>query len=373
MRIGVDASRATRLHRTGPENYSLHLLQALLGLERARDHQFLLYFNEPPEGTLFPWQPNTRERILRFPRLWTQLRLSWEMVRQRPDVLFVPAHVLPIVHPRSVVTIHDLGYLYYPEAYHALDHWYLRTFTALSARWAKVILVDSQVTKEDVMEHLNVPEERIAVVYLAPSQEFTPYPSAGERERLAAQYGIEGDYILYVGTLHPRKNVGRLVEAFAVLRREAGLSERLVLAGEKGWVPPELLDQMQEVSQAITLTGFLPPEDLPALMRHARVLVLPSLFEGFGMPVIEAMACGTAVIASNAGSLPEVAGEAAILVDPEDTLDIARAIYRVCTNEALRERLRALGLKRAATFTWERSAQAALDALEQAAQGSPRP
>jgi glycosyltransferase involved in cell wall biosynthesis len=340
----------------------------MLNLDRAREHQFLLYFNEAPEDDLFPWQPNVRSRHLPSRRLWTQLRLSWEMLRRRPDILFVPSHVLPVAHPRSVVTIHDLGYLYYPEAYRPFDLWYLKRFTALSAKWAQMILVDSEVTKEDVVEHLDVPEERVTVVHLAPSAEFTPHPEPGERERLAEIYGIDGEYILYVGTLHPRKNVARLVEAFALLRREAGIGERLVLAGAKGWLPQDLLEQVQEeeVRQAITLTGFLPPEDLPALIRQARLLVLPSLFEGFGLPVVEAFACRTAVVASNAGSLPEVAGDAAILVDPEDVLDIARGLYRVCTNEGLRERLRVLGLQRSAAFTWERSAEVALHALEQA-------
>jgi glycosyltransferase involved in cell wall biosynthesis len=368
MRIGIDASRATRRYRTGPENYSLHLLRALLTHERAKErHEFVLYFNEPPESGLLPEAPHVTCRVLPFPRLWTHVRLGWECAVHPPDVLFVPAHVLPLVHPRrSVVTVHDLAFLRYPETYRRWDLWYLKTMTAYSARRATVLIVDSEQMKADVIEAYGVAAERVVVVYLAPGEEFTPQGAPGERERIAERYGLQEDYLLYVGTIHPKKNLGRLLEAVELLLRN-DVPVRLVLAGQRRWLPPAVAERLEQLRGRVTVLGFVPAEDLPALIRGARGLTLPSLFEGFGLPVVEAMACGTPVVAARAGALPEVVGDAGLLVDPHDTGDLARGLAAVWTDEGLRERLRRAGLERAQRFTWRRAAEVTLEALERAA------
>ncbi|MFH1141044.1 MAG: glycosyltransferase family 1 protein, partial [Chloroflexota bacterium] len=341
MRIGVDASRAARGQRTGPENYSLHLIRHLLRLieEAPAPHRVLLYFNQVPDPDLFPAHDWCLQRVMPYPRLWTHCRLSWEMATRAPDVLFVPAHVLPLVHPRRcVVTIHDLGYLYYPRAYHRWNWLYLHLSTIYNARAARCIIADSEVTKRDLVERLRVPADKVTVVYPGVEEAFQPQADAAV-DAVREKYQLRSDYILYVGTLQPRKNVVRLLDAFFQLRDSGQLSAQLVLAGRKGWLHQEITRRLSRSNSGVVLTGYVPPDELPALYAGATVFILPSLFEGFGFPVVEAMACGTPVIAANASSLPEVVGDAALLMDPLDTRDIARALLTVLSDAQLREEL----------------------------------
>ncbi|MBI4301386.1 MAG: glycosyltransferase family 4 protein [Chloroflexi bacterium] len=365
MHIGIDASRAAAPQRTGTENYSLHLLRSLLALRKAQEHRFTLYFNRPPAAHLFPYTPHFQKKVMPFPRLWTHLRLSLEMIQHAPDVLFVPAHVLPLIHPRrSVVTIHDLGYLYYPSTHRPWAWHYLYLTTAYNARYARHIIVDSGATKADVVTRLKIDPNKITVVYPAASPEFRPNVDKEAIKILKDRYGVEGDYILYVGTLHPRKNLARLIAAYSKLRRESQVQARLVLAGVKGWLPSSLLRELDRLDTAITLTGFVSPEDLPILYSGAALLVMPSLFEGFGLPVLEAMACGTPVVAAYGSALPEVVADAGILVDPLSVDDIAGGIAQVINNPSLRAELRGRGLLRARSFSWHEAAQKTLAVLE---------
>ena len=367
MHIGIDASRAAYRHRTGTENYSLHLSRALLELDSAigAGNEFTLYFSQEPAPGLFPARARCRQRVLRFPRLWTHVRLSAEMALHRPDVLFVPAHVLPLVHPRrSVVTIHDLGYIHYPRAHRLLDRFYLRVSTRWNARHAAHVLVDSGATKRDVVALLRVDPARVTVVYPGLSPNFAP-ASGGTIAAVRQRYSLESEYVLYVGTVHPRKNLLRLVRAFSRLQRQGVIAERLVIAGKRGWLEGEILQAVREAGGHVTVTGFVPEEDLPALMSGARLFAIPSLFEGFGLPALEAMACGAPVLAAYGSSLPEVVGEAGVLVDPRSEDDIADGMARVLTNEALRQELRLRGLQQATRFTWEEAAQKTLAVLEE--------
>ncbi|MBI4300690.1 MAG: glycosyltransferase family 4 protein, partial [Chloroflexi bacterium] len=366
MHIGIDASRAAVKRRTGTENYSLHLIRSLLeiagadGGAHARD-RFTLYFNQPPADGLLPSLPRCAHRVMPFPRLWTHVRLSIEMQMHAPDILFVPAHVLPLRHPkRSVVTVHDLGYLYYPKAHTAWDRKYLRYSTAYNARAASRIIADSEATKSDIVKQLNVVSDRVAVIYPGVGEEFFQPVSSQRMAQVAERYALSGSYIVYVGTLQPRKNLRRLVEAYAKLRERGDVDARLVIAGKVGWFAEETMQHLSKVSRDVTITGFVPEEDLPALYAGATALIMPSLFEGFGMPVVEAMACGTPVVAARAGALPEVVGDAGVLVDPLDIDSIADGIGRVVSDRKLQARLRQKGLERAKRFTWQRAAQEVL-------------
>ena len=412
MLIGVDASRSVVQERTGTENYSLNLIRRLLALEG--NHRYRLYFNRPPASGLFPLVTDCELQVMPFPRLWTHLRLSWEMARRPPDLLFVPAHVLPVVHPRrSVVTIHDLGYLYYPEAHRLVDRLYLNLSTRYNARAATHLIADSSATKRDLIERYGIEPDKITVVYpgydvlsplslgtvldrtvqcqrtrgLSKGDETTFQPVRDEEaiEAVKARYGIAGDYVLFVGTLQPRKNLIRLIEAFSpstrLRRAQSSRSGRrlsnpqspisnlqLVIAGKKGWLYEEIFQQVEELELEgkVVFTGYVVAGDLPALLSGARLFVFPSLYEGFGLPVLEAMACGTPVICSNASSLPEVAGDAALLVDPLDVEGLAAAMERVLGDDALRAELIERGFERARKFSWERCARETLDVLERA-------
>ncbi len=364
MLIGIDASRSVAQRRTGTENYSLNLIRHLLISDT--EHRYRLYFNHPPPYNL---QPVTCDlRIMPFPRLWTHLRLSWEMARRPPDVLFVPAHVLPIVHPRrSVVTIHDLGYLYYPEAHRPLDRLYLDLSTRYNARAAAHLIVDSLATKRDLVERYGTNSDKITVIHPGYDKEtFQPVRDEGAIEAIKAKYGIASDYILFVGTLQPRKNLVRLIEAFASMQVGKYANLQLVIAGKKGWLYQEIFRQVEEfgLEDRVVFTGYVPEGDLPVLMSGARLFVFPSLYEGFGLPVLEAMACGVPVACSNVSSLPEVAGDAAVLVDPLDVEGMAVAIERVLGDEDLRGELIERGFEQAKKFSWEKCARETLKVLE---------
>jgi glycosyltransferase involved in cell wall biosynthesis len=366
MLIGIDASRTTTARRTGTETYSLYLIRELLALNRR--HHVRLYFNQPPPPGLIPGDADLR--VIPFPRLWTHGRLAWELVARPPDLLFVPAHVLPLVHPRrSVVTVHDLGYLYYPQAHTLSQNLYLRWSTRHNARSAARILADSEATRQDLIRHYHIPREKIVVVHPGRDEALAPVSDPAILDATAARYGLSaaGCYLLYVGTLHPRKNLVRLVQAFALAAGELDPAVQLVLAGKRGWLHDQIFAQVQQsgVQDRVVLTGYVPREDLPALMSGALAFVFPSLYEGFGLPVLEAMACGTPVLCSRASSLPEVAGDAALLVDPLDTAALAAALRRIVTDESLRRTLVERGFDQVRRFSWRRCARETLDVLEE--------
>jgi glycosyltransferase involved in cell wall biosynthesis len=375
MLIGIDASRTTVARRTGTENYALNLTRELLATgQDLAEHRFRLYFNNlPPPGLL---DGQAEQRVIPFPRLWTHLRLSWEMATRPPDLLFVPAHVLPLIHPRkSVVTIHDLGYLYYPEAHTPFQNAYLRWSTRFNARAAARVLADSQATSDDLVRHYHIPADKIVVVYPGRDESLAPVTDPAALSAVRARYGLTGPYLIHVGTLQPRKNLIRLLRAFASLLADIELPPpflgglQLVITGKKGWLYNDLLAEIQKLDLAaegrVVLTGYVPDADLPALLSGALAFVFPSLYEGFGFPVIEAMSCGTPVVCSNASSLPEVAGDAALLVDPLDVTALAAALARVAADEGLRRALSERGFRQASRFSWRQCAHQVLKVLEE--------
>ena len=391
MLIGIDASRATIARRTGTETYSRNLIRALIGL--GSGHRFRLYTNGAAQvpgtgdlrslevpGTLIA---NVEIRSIPFPRLWTHVRLSAEMLMHPPDVLFVPAHVLPLIHPRrSVVTVHDLGYLHYPEAHRAADRHYLDWSTRWNGRQATAVLADSQATKDDLVRAYGVDPGRVHVVYLGRDEAFGPVRDVNRLAQTRDRYGVSGRYLLYVGTLQPRKNLARVIDAFARLTGDPALAPtlpdmQLVLAGKRGWLYDDLFAQVTRLGLAsrVLFPGYIEEGDLPALLSGALALVFPSLYEGFGIPVLEAGACGVPVITSNTSSLPEVAGDpsagsgqaAALLVDPHDVDAIADAMFRIATDAELRAELDRRGQENVMRFSWEKCARETLAVLEEAA------
>lgn len=363
----MDISRIAVAARTGTERYSYELLAALSRHDRT--HDYTLYCNGLP-ATLPPLRPNFRLRAIPLPRLWTYLRLSMEMAQQPPDVLFVPSHVLPLVRPpRSIVTIHDLGYLSFPRA-HTRARWLeLHLTTLWNTRAASRIIAISHATKADLVRRYAVHPDKISVIHHGLSPDFCPIPSQQQRAAICARYGIAaaGGYLLYVGTIQPRKNLVRLIDAFAQAASASPTvrSLQLVIAGKTGWLSRQIEQRASDAGIAgqVHFPGYVADADLPALLSGALAFVFPSLYEGFGMPVLEAMACGTPVLTSSTSSLPEVAGDAALLVDPHDSRAIADGLRQLVEDGALRERLRERGLAHAARFTWDRAAQETLRVL----------
>lgn len=363
MLIGIDASRTVTARPTGTEIYSRRLIQALLALKGP--HRFRLYFRDAPPADVFP---GAELRPIPLGRVWTHVRLSWEMARRPPDVLFVPAHVLPLVHPRaSLVTVHDLGYLYFPEAHPWRQRLYLDCSTRWSARAAAHLLADSQATKADLVARYGVPPGKVTVAYPGRDEALVPVRDAAAIEAAKARYGIEGHYFLYLGTLQPRKNLVRLIAAFAAAKSEILTTDpALVLAGKRGWLYEGLFDQVRRLGLEgrVLFPGYVADEDKAALLSGALAFVFPSLYEGFGLPVLEAQACGCPVVTGANSSLPEVAGDGALLVDSGDTGAIAAALARVAADPDLRRRLIERGLANVRRFSWAACARSALEAME---------
>jgi glycosyltransferase involved in cell wall biosynthesis len=367
MFIGLDISRLAVVARTGTEHYTWELLRALAHLDRR--NRYRLYYNQAPAH--LPSLPdNFTLRSIPLPRLWTHARLSWEMATQPPDVLFVPAHALPLGNaPRSVVTIHDLGFVRHPEAHTFAQRMYHRVFTRLSARRATRVIAISQTTKRDLQDVYRISPDKIDVVYHGVDPRFKPIEDRSVVEEVLRRYDLAPPYLLFVSTIQPRKNVGRLIEAFARARRVLGDRRlKLVLAGKRGWLTEQIERRAGDlgISDAVRFLGYVADEDLPALLNAASAYVIPSLYEGFGMTVLEAQACGTPVLASNVSALPEVVGDAGLLVDPYNVAVIANGIVQLASDAVLRDRLRERGLRHAAGWTWKRTAHETLAVLETA-------
>ena len=369
--IGVDASRALVAQRTGTEHYSAQLLAAMAALPEARDYRFLLYVNSSSEedarqGLGFQLPPTWQVQAIPFPRLWTHIRLSWEMLTHPPGVLFVPSHVVPLWHPRrTVVTIHDLGYLEYPQAHTRGSRLYLHLSTMFSTRAARRVIAISEATKRDLIIRYRISPGKITVVYHGRDPRFRPVTDSVLIKETAVKYGVEQPYCIHVGTLQPRKNLGLLVDAWHMLRQTMDNPPQLLLAGRKGWLYDSLIESVQtrDLGHLIKFADYVEQEDLPSLYSGALALTFPSLFEGFGLPPLEAMSCGTPVIASTSSSVPEVVGDAGLLLNPRDPYAWAKAVQRVANDAELRQGLSRKGMERAARFTWERCARQTLRVL----------
>jgi len=356
MRIGIDA-RITYYTRGGISHYVLSLLRALAALDSQTSYCVLYSRKQhrPPEGApnfaAVPcWTPS-HHRLERW-------ALGAEIARLRLELLHSPDFIPPAWGYRhSVITVHDLNFLYDARFLSAESRRYYNGQIAWAVQRADAILADSQATRADLVARLGVAADKVTVAHLAPGPAFRPLP-AHEVAQVCERYGLVPGYILFVGTLEPRKNVPGLLHAYRLLLDAERTDARLVIVGARGWLAEPLEAEVQRLrlERRVHLLHGVPDADLPALYNGAAVLALPSFYEGFGLPVLEAMACGTPVVAANRTSLPEVVADAGLLVDPEDDGQIARALAQALNDAALRARLRAAGLARAAQFTWERTA-----------------
>ncbi len=366
--IGIDASRAISTAPTGTEAYSYHLIRALVPLLTER-HLVRLYLREPPaRGTdsFERWGNGAEVCTIPFPRLWTHARLSWEMMRHSPDLLFVPAHVLPLARPRrTLVTVHDLGYRFFPEAHPPAQRRYLEMSTRWNASRATHILADSCATREAIVEAYGTLPARITVLYPGYESDLHRVLDPSVLDRVKERYGISGRYVLFLGRIQPRKNLTRLIEAFASLT-PAYADLTLVLAGPSGWLSEPIIARAEALGlrDRVRFPGFVAIEDKAALISGAQLFAYPSLYEGFGFPVLEAQACGTPLLGSTTSSLPEVAGEGGLLVDPEDVEAIADGLRRLLEDTELRAQMVKHGYTNLSRFSWAKAAQQASAVIE---------
>ncbi len=367
MRIGIDYTSAAR-QSAGIGRFTRELIRAVMALDADNEYCLLVAGRQPVAEAHLPLT-GRGFRLVQTPlsernlvRLWHRLQvpLPVEVFLGRLDIFHSPDFVLPpVARAVKVLTIHDLSFLRVPECADPRLRWYLGQVVPRSVRRADFLLADSESTRGDLIELLGVPPDRVQVIYGGVDPRFAPVEDAEALRRVREKYARGRPFILAVGTLEPRKNYPTLIRAFAQARQAARLPHALVIVGRKGWVYEPIFAAVDELSlhDDVLFPGFVPDEELPALYSAADVLVTPSFYEGFGLPALEAMACGTPVIVSDVSSLPEVVGEAGVRIDPHDETGLAEALARVVQDSALRATLRAAGLERARQFTWESAAR----------------
>lgn len=360
--IGIDGSRLSHHQSTGTEHYSREIAKHLFALDVPL--RWRLYLNETTwSQTTRHWSAQVETRPIAAPRLWTHGRLSIEMVRQRPDILFVPSHVVPLIHPRSVVTIHDLGYLRYPEMHPAGQRRMLDLSTRWSAHAARHIIVPSTTTKSDLIRAYGVDDQKITVIHHGVSERFGSIAPSMVRD-LRTRLQLSGPYILSVGTIQPRKNFAILGEAMVMLR-DWGIDCTLVIAGKQGWLADQVLDRLHsfDLGNHLRIVDYMSDNDLPALYAGASAYVQPSLFEGFGLPVVEAMSSGIPVVVSSASCLPEIAADGAELFDPTDSRHLSSALHDILSSPERSRVLATKALARSRSFSWRQTAEQTADVL----------
>lgn len=368
MIIGIDASRANKKNKTGVEWYSYHLIEEFKKLDK--ENHYFLYTDKPLEGDLAKCPSNFEEVILKWPlpRFWTLGRLSLEMKfgKKKPDVLFVPAHTTPLLTPKeTVVTVHDIGFEHYPELYSWADKLYHRFSIQVIKRKVDRIITISKYSRDDIVNFYNIAKHKVKIV--ANGYDNKRYKQLEVSDSDLSKHKIPEKFILFIGRLEAKKNTASLVEAFAqFLEKNPDSTHKLVLVGKQGYGFEKVVEIIEKynIQDKVIMPGWLDDEDLPKLLNKASLFVFPSLFEGFGIPVLEAMACGCPVICSNTTSLPEAAGEAALMFDPTNLDDIVARMEQVLLNPEVSESLREKGLNRVKDFSWEKCALETLDVIK---------
>jgi glycosyltransferase involved in cell wall biosynthesis len=417
MLIGIDASRANRGHKSGTEWYSFYLIKALAKIDSR--NQYILYTDQPLLNGLLDLScaeancrrtdvtydeagyqklisphHNFKAKVVGWPfkYFWTLGALSLEMLRSKPDVLFIPAHGLPLIHPKkTIATIHDIGFkqekkLYNPERIgYRLKGWnwliglmtlgkhrataldYMDWSTAFALKHAQAIITISEFSKQELIKHYQADTDKIKIIHNGYNNEL--FGSTPTAERLAAvlgTYGIDRPYIFYVGRLEKKKNIAKLIEAYALARQNFGVKHKLYLIGDASYGYDEIKYLINEfgVDRYVATTGWIEESHLPFIFQGADAFIFPSKYEGFGIPLLQAMAAGTPIAASRVASIPEIAGEAALYFNPDNAYDMAEKIAQIVQNEDLKQGLIRAGLKRVEDFSWDNCAKETLKLLE---------
>ncbi len=367
VKVGINA-HALGSQRGGDETYIRNVIRALASIDPTGDYTLFLTpprVNEPIPGTERMRQVvvGPRNALARLP-----ITFPLALARGKIDVVHVQYVAPPVCPARVVVSVHDIAYERYPHFFTPAMVTQFRALVPLTIRRSATVLTLSEFSKRDIVHRYCVPPEKIVVTPLAPDPVFQPIDDVARLMWVREQYGTGPSFILCVGNLQPRKNLKTLIDAYVRLRRTGIVGHKLVLVGRKAWLNDDIFVAARDSGYAdeLVFTGYVPDEDLVALYNAAAVFVYPSIFEGFGLPPLEAMACGTPTITSNTSALPEVVGDAALTVDPLDVEALARSIALILNDASLRKRLSVQGLQRAATFSWEATARLVLHAYYRA-------
>ena len=375
MHIAIDAhSVGTQL--AGNETYAVNLIEALADIDQF--NQYTLYVTKQSAVDRFTtrWQNFQVKRTLpHTPLVRIPLTLSRELRRRPVDILHVQYTAPPLAPCPVVATVHDLSFEHLPETFTRRSWMQLRVTVRQTARRAAHVITISEHSRQDIAKTYGIAPERITVTPLAAPAHIMRVTDETTLQTVLRKYGIQRDYILSLGSLQPRKNLVRLIEAYSLLRQTHSESSfpQLVVAGRRAWLDQDTMRAAQKSAFArdITFTGYVADDDLAALYSGAVCFVYPSYFEGFGLPVVEAMQCGVPVVAGNLTSLPEVVNDAGVLVDPFDAQAFAGAMGQIVNDGNYRAELSARGIERAKAFTWKRTAELTLDVYKRVAAGYP--
>ena len=352
MRIWIDGYEANVLQRLGSSQVAFELLRNFEKLDRKNEYTILL--PNPPLEDLPKQRDGWKYKILKPRRLWTQIALPLALftTKLKPDLIYSPTHYIPRFSPvKRIVTIFDLSFLHFPEMFDKKDLWQLTNWTKFSAQNADHIITISNFSKQDIVKLYGIKKEKITVAY--------PGYDSEKFKVQSSKFKSNENYIIYIGTVQPRKNLVRLIEAVARIE-----NLKLLIVGKtggearEGWKYQDILETPKKlgIEKRVKFLGFVPTEELPKLLAGSLGFILPSLWEGFGIPVLEAMATGTPVIVSNVSSLPEVVGSAGLLIDPYSIDQIEQAIRLITSDKKLRQRYAKSGLLQAQKFSWEQMA-----------------
>lgn len=359
MKIWIDGYEANVLQRLGSSQVAFELIKHLEIIDHNNDYTMLL--PEPPLDDLPKERYGWRYKVLKPKRIWTKIALPLALYTSniKPDLIFSPTHYIPRFSPiPRVVTIFDLSFLHFPEMFISKDLWQLKNGTKYSVENADHIITISNSSKKDIISEYKIDKDRMTVAYPGFNKKlYVPVREAEKTEKVLRKYNVNGQYIIYVGTIQPRKNLIRLIDAVSRIDDlNLVIVGKSIGSGKEGWMFEDILNRPKQlgIEDRVKFLGYVPPEDLPSLLSGSEAFVLPSLWEGFGLPVLEAMACGTPVLVSNVSSLPEVVGKAGLTFDPYSIDQIEQAIRAITSDKKIRDKYSRLGLEQAKRFSWEK-------------------
>jgi glycosyltransferase involved in cell wall biosynthesis len=376
MRIGLNAQIVSRAN-AGVATYASNVIRDLMLLESR--HEFYVFGSQEflsdldsPRVKLLPTSTRVKGSWRRI--LWEQSVLPIKARRHGVEMMYYPDHTGPLIKKTCpvVITIHDLAYLAEPQTFAMKNRMYKSFAVRRSARLADKIIVVSEATKKECLRWLDIPESKLCVIYNGIDACFRRIEDHDTLETTRKKFALPKKFILFVGTLEPRKNVSGLIQAYAALKKKQRLEHDLVIVGGKGWLYSEIFATVHNLAltNEVKFLGYVAQDDVVALYNLAEVFVYPSIYEGFGFPPLEAMACGCPVVTSNRSSLPEVVGDAAMLVDCRDPNALADGIYRVASDENCRSHLKEKGMERVKLFDWQKAARQILQVFDEVAMSS---
>ena len=361
MRIGIDASRALRTIKTGTEYYSEQIIFHLAQIDR--HNEYILYAKSNPLPPLNQLPSNFHWKIMPFPRGWTLIRLSYEMAKNPPDVLFIPAHTLPLITPqKSLVMVHDIGFIHLPQLYPWRQKIYHRFVINFVKKYATHLLTPSLYVKQDLIQTLKINPQRITAIHHGYNQQL--YRKTSSCPSYISRFI---PYIFYLGRLEKKKNLSNLIKAYYLLRKQLPYKIHLVLGGKRSHGFSELeeiINTNNQYQKEIVFPGYLEEKEVPLWLSCASLFVFPSQNEGFGFPVIEAQATECPVVCSDCTALPEIGGKGALYFNPQDPQDIAQKMLKVLTEPQLKKELIKNGKENLKRFSWTEAAKKTLKVLE---------